>query len=473
MEDYTIKDTRKQALVAVIAAVSVFMNTLDYSMLNISLPAVSKYFHVNLAAIAWLPLTYLLIVTSSLLGFGKLGDIRGYRRIFVLGMGVFTAGTLMCGFAPTMRSLLAFRAFQSVGEAISSPIAIAMVTSFLPANVRGRALGVVALAQGLGMAAGAAAGGYINSHFMWRAIFFINIPIGIAVILASLKVLPKKQREVADKRFDIPGAVTIFVALASLLFFMNSITRLGFKNPVMIGCLAISMISFLIFIIQEKMVPYPLLDLGLFRNMNFTLAVTSSFLATFVVLGFSFLAPFYIEFIRGSSVSTAGVMLMIPSLVMMALAPFAGRISDQIGSRVLCSIGAAIFCFVFAALAVFGANTNIALIVISFFALGVAAGIFMAPNNKLVMLQAPEDKQGVASGVYKMFLNTGSVMGIALFPMIIMGKIHSLMMTDNIDMAQVKQSPEIMCAGFRSAFLFAIAACLLMFIFSFFARDKK
>ncbi|MCX5685874.1 MAG: MFS transporter, partial [Candidatus Omnitrophica bacterium] len=202
-------------------------------------------------------------------------------------------------------------------------------------------------------------------------------------------------------------------------------------------------------------------------------AVTSSFLVTFVLMGFSFLAPFYIEFIRGSSVSTAGVMLMIPSLVMMALAPFSGRISDQIGSRVLCSIGAAIFSLVFAALFIFDANTNFIFIVISFFALGCAAGIFMAPNNKLVMLQAPADKQGVASGVYKMSLNTGSVLGIALFPMIIMGKIHSIMAAKNMDLAQVRQSPELMCAGFRSAFLFAIAVCLLMFVFSFFARDKK
>jgi len=473
MEDYIIKDSKRQILVAAIAAVSVFMNTLDYSMLNISLPAVSKYFHVNIAAIAWLPLIYLLIVTSSLLGFGKLGDIRGYKGVFILGLSIFTVGTLLCGFAPTMNSLLAFRAFQSAGEAMSSPVAIAMITSFLPSNVRGRALGVVALAQGLGMAAGSAAGGYINSHFMWRAIFFVNIPIGIVMILASLKVLPKEQAKIADKRFDIPGAIFIFVALASLLFFMNSITKLGFKNPVMIGSLAVSIISFLIFIIQERRISYPLLDLGLFSNMNFTFAVISSFLATFVLLGFSFLAPFYMEFVRGFSVSTAAAMLVIPSLVMMVLAPFAGRISDQIGSRVLCSIGAAIFCLVFAVLSVFDVNTPVVLIVISFFALGCAAGIFMAPNNKLVMLQAPQDKQGVASGVYKMFLNIGSVLGIAIFPMLIMGKVHSLMVSKHIDMTTVRQSPEIMCAGFRSAFLFAVAVCLLMFIFSFFARDKK
>ncbi|MCX5687017.1 MAG: MFS transporter, partial [Candidatus Omnitrophica bacterium] len=263
MENHIINDKRTQLSITLIAAISVFMNTLDYSMLNISLPAVSKYFHVNLAAITWLPLIYLLVVTSSLLGFGKLGDIRGYKGVFILGLGIFTAGTLLCGFAPTMGSLLAFRAFQSVGEAMSSPVAIAIITSFLPSNVRGRALGIVALAQGLGMAAGSAAGGYINSHFIWRYIFFVNIPIGIAMILASLKVLPKEQEKVADKRFDIPGAVSIFAALASLLFFMNSVARLGFKDPVMIGCLAASIISFLIFIMRERSISYPLLDLGL------------------------------------------------------------------------------------------------------------------------------------------------------------------------------------------------------------------
>ncbi|MFH0763691.1 MAG: MFS transporter [Candidatus Omnitrophota bacterium] len=473
MENYIISDKRRQFLVTLIAAASVFMNTLDYGMLNISLPEISRYFHVNLAAIAWLPLIYLLIVTSSLLGFGKLGDISGYRGIFIIGLGIFTAGTVLCGLAPTMNLLLAFRAFQSIGEAMSSPIAIAVITSFLPSNVRGRALGVVALAQGLGFAGGSALGGYINAHFIWRYIFFVNIPIGLAMIIASLKIMPKEQAKIADKRFDIPGTISIFVALATLLFFMNSIARLGFGHPVMIGCLAVSIASFFVFITQERRISYPLLDFGLFKNMDFTLAVISTFLATFLIMGFTFLAPFYLEFIRKLPIGSVGGLLVIPSLMMMVLAPMSGRISDRIGSRVLCSAGTAMLVLVFAAFFIFDAATNIIFVVIALFILGVAAGIFMAPNNKLVMLHAPADKQGIASGVYKMFLNTGSVFGIALFPMVIMRKLHSLAAAGHIDMSAVRQSPEMVCAGFRNAFLLAIIVSLMTFAFSFFARDKK
>lgn len=473
MDGHIINDRRRQMLMTLIVAVSVFMATLDYSMLNISLPTIAKYFHINLAGVAWLPTIYLLIVTSSLLGFGKLGDIRGYRPLFILGIAIFGIGTFLCGIAPNMNCLLGLRAFQSLGEAMSSPVAIAIVTSFLPPNRRGMALGIVALAQGLGFATGSALGGYINTYFTWRAIFFVNIPIVIATILLSLKVLPKEQAKSRDNRFDILGAVSIFIALAGLLFFMNSVTKRGIKDPVMILSLAASITSFLIFIIQERRIPYPILDLGLFKNINFTLAVTCSFLATFIFMGFIFLTPFYFEMVRDMKVSAVGSLLMIAPIMMMLIAPFSGRVSDRIGSRILCSAGAAILGIAFAAFSIFDRTTHIVFIVMSIFVLGCAAGIFMAPNNKLVMLQAPADKQGIASGVYKMFLNIGSVFGISLFPIVIMGKIHSVMAAKNISMDQVRQSPDIIQAGFHSAFIFAAAACLLTFVLSVLARDKK
>lgn len=473
MEDYIVNDRRRQILITLVVAVSAFTATLDYSMLNISLPTIAKYYGITLAAVAWLPTIYLLVVTSSLLGFGKLGDIRGYKPLFIIGLAIFALGTILCGFTPNLNALLAFRAIQSVGEAMSSPIAIAIITYYLPADRRGLALGVVALAQGLGFAMGSAAGGYINAYYNWRAIFFINVPIVAATILFSLKILPGEQAKADDKRFDTAGAALIFVALASLLFFINSVMKKGFKDPVIIASIAAAAISFAIFIAREKKIAYPVLDLGLFRNTNFTFAVICTFLATFLLMGFIFLTPFYFELVRGMKVASVGFILMIAPIMMMLLAPVSGRLSDHIGSRILCSSASVMMCAAFIAFFLFDLTTNIRFIVIAIFVLGCAAGIFMAPNNKLVLLQAPPDRQGIASGVYKMFLNTGSVLGIALFPIAIMFRINGIMTAGHLSMTQVRQSPAIIQAGFRGAFLFAVLMSLLALIFSVLAQDKK
>ncbi|MCX5679837.1 MAG: MFS transporter, partial [Candidatus Omnitrophica bacterium] len=203
MEEYIIRDKRKQIALVALAAASIFMATLDYSMLNISLPSIAKCFNVRLITVSWVPLSYLLIITSSLLGFGKLGDIKGYKKMFIIGIGVFVGGTFLCSVSPRMSSVLVSRMIQSVGEAMYSPVAIALITTILPKELRGKALGIMALAQGVGLSMGPILGGLINYYVGWRFIFLLNIPIGLVVILLAAKMLPDRQPEVVDKRFDI------------------------------------------------------------------------------------------------------------------------------------------------------------------------------------------------------------------------------------------------------------------------------
>ena len=177
MEEYVVNEKGRQAQIIFVVIASVFIFSVDFSMLNISLPTISRYFHAPLAAAAFLPMAYILVVTSSLLGFGKLGDLRGYRKVFIGGLIVFMAGSLLCSMAPSMNVLLGTRMFQSAGEAMMSPMGIAILTTYLPPRTRGLSLGLVALAQGLGFAVGNLFGGFINDHFIWRGIFFLNIPI--------------------------------------------------------------------------------------------------------------------------------------------------------------------------------------------------------------------------------------------------------------------------------------------------------
>jgi EmrB/QacA subfamily drug resistance transporter len=467
-----IADRKKQNAIMAVIAVSVIMFTIDYSMVNLALPAIARSFNTKLTEIAWVPLVYLLIVTSSLLGFGKLGDIKGYKNIFILGLFVIVSGTTLCGFAPGMKALLAFRAFQSFGEAMLSPAGIAILTSVLPHNIKGKALGIVALAQGTGLTVGPILAGAITAHFGWRFIFFVNVPIGIIAMLAAIKVLPAEQQRCADKRFDIVGAALTFVALSALIFGINSGAKMGWLNPVIIGCFAVSVAAFVLFLIREKRVPYPLLDLGLFKNRDFVFGSASIFFAICIFMGLYFLIPFYLEMVLRLDMSRAGVILMAAPLAMMVSAPLSGKLSDTIGSRFLCSLGMVIaVCGMFAS-CFLSQNTKPVFIIPIMCLLGLSMGIFMPPNNKLIMINAPDDKQGVAGGFYKMLLGIGAVFGIALFPIVLMGRLVSEVARRHIMMAEVRHMPDVMMVGFHSAFAFGLVICLAALACSVLAKDR-
>lgn len=275
----------------VLAAASIFMATLDYSMLNISLPEIAKYFGIKLITVSWVPLTYLIVITSALLGFGKLGDIKGYKKLFVFGIGIFVFGTFLCSVSGRIHWMLLARVVQSVGEAMYSPAAIALITTQLPENLRGRALGMMALAQGLGLSIGPVLGGVLNTYIGWRFIFLVNIPIGILAILSSSRMLSDKQQEAADKRFDLMGAVLVFLALSSFIFALNSATKAGFGSLIVLWSFAISIFSMVAFLITESRIKYPLLDLSLFKSIDFSLSGAAVFLATFVYMAMYFLLP--------------------------------------------------------------------------------------------------------------------------------------------------------------------------------------
>ncbi len=473
MEDYTVRDKGKQAALIALAAASILMATLDYSMLNISLPNIAKYFNAKLTTVTWVPLSYLVIITSLLLGFGKLGDIKGYKKLFITGIGTFIAGTLMCSLSPKFSSVLFSRVVQSVGEAMYAPAAIALITTLLPVDLRGKALGIMALAQGIGLSIGPVAGGLMNAYIGWRPIFLINIPIGLTVMALAKRMLPDRQPQPADKRFDFAGAALIFTALSTFIFALNSVTKLGIGSPVVIGCFIASAVSMIAFILTEKRVSYPLLDLGLFSNRNFAFSGIAAFLAVFVYMGLYFIFPFYLEMVRGIPVAGSGMVLMLPPLMMMIISPFSGKLSDVMGSRIPCSIGMAFAATGVGMLTFLNKDTPFSYVVACQIVMGAGMGMFLAPNNRLVMISAPEDKQGLASGVYKTMINIGSSLGLAASPMILMGVVFAEAGRLKVPLAAVKDHPEIMMKGFTAVFIFMVFASALSLIFSVMAKDSR
>lgn len=473
MEDHIITDKGRQNWLIAIVSVAVFMFSVDYSMVNISLPAIAKYFHATIGHVSRIPLAYLLVVTSTVLLFGKLGDITGFKKIFVAGLVVFVTGTFLCGIAPTLNMLLGLRVYQCVGEAMFSPIGIALVTVFLPSAIKGRALGMMATAQGLGFCVGSLLGGYINNYLGWHSIFFVNIPIGILMIIASIKFIPSKQPIPADRRVDVAGALLIFISLSSLIYALNSISSMGLRHPVIISCFALSAVMFIAFILQENRTKNPILHLPLFLNRDFAFATASAFCVVFVYIGLIFIFPFYLNMVRGIDMMRSGLVLMMPALMVIISAPIAGLASDRFGSRPICTFGIALTTLAFFIFSFLTPKSPLSHIVFSLVIAGIAIGCFLPANNKLVMILAPPDKQGMASAVYKILNSMGGVFGIAILPLVLMKKILAQAAQAHIDISAVKNHPEILITGFDAAFKFGMFVCLAGLLFTILARDKK
>ncbi|HEX8037230.1 MAG TPA: MFS transporter [Ktedonobacterales bacterium] len=393
-----------------IVATGVFMSTLDSSIVNISLPAIARYFGVPLSgAIEWVIISYLVVIASVLLSIGRLADIIGRKPIWAAGLATFTIGSALCGAAPSLGFLIAARGFQGLGGAMLFAVSPAMVTAAFPREERGRALGLNAVIVALGVSAGPTIGGILTESFSWRSIFYVNVPIGIVGFILTLRILTEPIRR-GHGRFDPAGAALLAVGLASLTLGLSFGTEIGWGSPPLIGLLALAVVALVAFVFVETRVPDPIVDLSLLRNRVFASANVSlvlSFLALFAV---SFLMPFYLEELRQFSTLQAGLLLTPLPLAIAVVAPLSGTLADRIGTRWLAAAGMSLACIGLILISRLGVHNSVFDISWRLAITGVGQGLFQSPNNSALIGSAPESRRGVASG----FLATGRVIGQSL-----------------------------------------------------------
>ena len=257
---------REQNLVLFILALSTFMASLDSTIVNISLPAIAASFGVSLSMVSWVAMSYLLVLSGLLLAFGKLGDMKGFRKIFIAGFAVFTVGSLLCGLSFSIGSLIGSRFIQGIGAAALEAIGPAMVAIYLPREIRGKALGILATVISVGIAAGPIIGGFLTQYASWHWIFFINVPIGICAVILGIRCIPVDRVPAKSGPFDYPGAIIFFFALAALLWPVDEGLTLGWTSPAILGSFGISAVLWVLFILRETRSRDPLCDFALFRN---------------------------------------------------------------------------------------------------------------------------------------------------------------------------------------------------------------
>ena len=403
----TVGKTPSKWAVLVIVAMGVFMCTLDTSIVNVSLPAIAKYFGVPMGAeIEWVIISYLVVIASTLLVVGRLADRIGRRPIWIAGLAIFTAGSAVCGAAPSLHLLVAARTLQGIGGSFLMAVSPALLVGAFPQNERGRALGYNSMGVALGITAGPTLGGIITEQTSWRWIFYLNVPIGIGAIITTLAVLPSDRRS-ERTRFDIIGAVALACGLAALAAGLSMGNEVGWDSPVVLALAGIFVVAAIAFAIQQRRHEAPLLDHKLFQNRLFAWATASlvvSFLAAFAT---SYLLPIYLERVRGFSLERTGFLLTAFPLVVAVVAPISGQMADRIGTRALAATGMTILSVGLVATACLGHDSSYAAIIGAQAICALGMGTFQSPNNSAIMGAAPRDRQGVAAGM----LATGRTMG--------------------------------------------------------------
>jgi EmrB/QacA subfamily drug resistance transporter len=371
-------------------------------------------FGSDIATIQWVVTLYLLVVSGLLLSFGRLGDLRGHKAVYVTGFVVFVLGSALCGLAPTAGALIACRALQAVGAAMLFANSPAILTRNFPPAQRGQALGLRATLTYLGQMVGPLLGGWLAVQFSWRAVFYINVPVGLLALLLSLRFIPRDAPANHAERFDLAGALTFMVGLVALLLGLNQGHALGWTSPPILALLALAGLVLATFVLVERRVPYPMLDLGLFRRRLFSAAAASAVLNFICVYGILFLLPFYLIQGRDLSPAQAGLLLTMQPLVMIVVAPLSGTLSDRIGSRLPATLGMAILAMALFLLSRLGPHSSVGDVVVPLAIAGLGTGIFISPNNSALMGAAPRHQQGIAAGILATARNVGMMLGVGL-----------------------------------------------------------
>lgn len=399
---------------AVLAAIQAgtVMGPLDASIVYIALPRIAQDFKADAAAVSWVSMAYLLIIGCFILIYGRLGDLFGKRGVYLAGVGIFVLGSVGCGMAPNLYILIASRAFQAIGAGMSVAIAPGIITAVFPRGERGRALGLNAMVAAAGLSAGPALGGFITQHFDWRLVFYINVPLGLLALLWGFLIIPSDEKRKREP-FDWAGAFLIFLSLTSGLLLLTQGRKLYSVATEFLLCV-LCLAGLYGFWIQERRSPYPMLDLGIFKERIFTagnLAAFFNYMAQYVIV---FTTTFFLQQRLGFGADKAGTAMTAFPLSVLAVAPVAGTVSDFIGSRSLAVVGSLCCAAGAGFLGFIPASAGAADIAWRLAVFGVGTGLFQSPNNSAVMGSVSRERLGIAGGVMAMSRSVGMTFGIAV-----------------------------------------------------------
>jgi len=439
------------------------MASLDSYIVNISLPEISEYFGVDMNSVSSVILVFLLFLVGTMLIAGKLADMTGLRNFLLIGYLIFVAGSLACGLSGSLLILNISRGVQGVGAAIMTIAPFTIISKYLPQSITGWAFGLMSTFAAVGLTVGSPLGGFITGNFSWHWIFLINVPVGLLAAVFTYKVIPDKKPASAEKTvkgFDVLGSLVSFLTIAIITYVLSQGKDMGWASFTTILLFSVFIFLFITLIFIEKRAKFPVFELSLFKNRVFTLATLSTVFIFLFLSGNFFLLPFYLTGFSGLSTQNAGLVLMIYSLVYMIAGPLAGRASDKIKPEKLCMFGA-IFSGIGSVLfAIFLDTQSLIPVILLQVWLGIFMGLFISPNNNLVMSSTAIGERGTTSGMFSTLSRLSMIIGVVLFEILFASGTGS----GNGENMISSMSHQLMAEGFKIAYYAGAGILLLGFI---------
>ena len=395
-------------------ALGLFMIMLDNTVVNVALPTIERDLGARLSELEWIVTGYALTFAALLLTGGKLADRFGRRLVFVAGLAVFSGASLACALAPSAEFLIGARVVQGAGAALMNPATLSIITAAFPPRQRGTAIGIWVGVSASALAIGPLVGGLLTEHAGWSSIFFINVPIGVLAIVAGFLLIDESRDTSNEQRLDLPGLITSGVGLFALTYGLIEANNHGWTSGRIVGAFVVAAASLLAFVLLERHQRLPMLDLSLFRSRTFTGANTVVVLVTLAMFGVFFFVSLYMLNVLGYSAVQAGAAFLPMTLLVIVVAPLAGRVSDHVGSRWLLTGGMTIVAAQLLYLSRLGVHEHYWTLVPAMLLGGIGVPAVLTPATAAGLSGVPVDKAGVGSAVLNTSRQVGGSMGIAL-----------------------------------------------------------
>lgn len=457
MSELIKNNSGKKGITLFVVVAMTFMATLDSSIVNVAMPVMSDKMNVPLSSIEWVVASYSIIICSTLLFFGRLGDILGKPRVFQCGTVLFTVASLLCGLCHSFIPLIVCRFIQGIGASAYMANNQGIITELYPKEGRGRALGLLATAVAFGNMIGPSAGGFILSTLNWNFIFLVNVPIGIVVFLLGLKYLPGSSKN--GESMDKTGAILQFGG--TVLFFgaLIEAQTTGFANPYILAALLLAAIFIVMFIGFEKKRRQPLLELTIFENPKFSLNLICALISFICIAASAILLPFYLQDTLKLTPAQAGLFMILSPLILAVLSPICGSISDKIGAEGLTLTGLLLMACGFFLMSRLTEHSWVGICAVFVSIIAVGQAFFQPANNSLIMSASSRDKLGSVGSVNSLVRNFGQIIGITLSTTLLyrfMSQKLNLRISD-----YVRGRDDVFVYGMNSVYLVLVAVCLL------------
>jgi EmrB/QacA subfamily drug resistance transporter len=403
---------RTWTLIAV--ALATFMTYLDNNIVNVALPVIQRDLHLSTAGLEWIVSGYILVFASLLLAGGRLADVYGRRRLFAIGLIIFTVASFVAGLAGSADVLVAARAVQGLGAALLTPTTLAIISATYPdPRERNMAVGVWSAVGALALALGPLLGGLISDHLSWGWIFFINVPVGIATLALGLWAISESRESSAPRRLDMPGVVLSSVALFGLTYSLIEGHDRGWTSPIILGGFLLAATLGLAFVWREQHTAEPMVAMGLFRERVFSGGLIALIMWGFGIFGIYFFTSLYLQNVLGFSPTEAGAAFVPMALLMAAGAIASEGVARRIGAYRSVGLAMALMAAGIASVSLLGADATFWQLMPSFAAIGIGGGLTV-PLTATVLSAMPRDEAGVASGIFNASREVSGLLGITV-----------------------------------------------------------